>query len=497
VLAGVVLVAASALGSGAADQASAQESSPGPVAAALEQALVDAIARAERSVVSIARVRAPEQEGFSPSDRRGDFDGRFDGRLEGRFDGRFDASRPEERSPPSPNDPDFIPNEFATGVVIDVSGLVLTNAHVLAPDCTYWIYTADRRAFEAIIIAADPRSDLAVLRADGGGDSFEPIAFGDGSAVRKGQFVAALGNPYAIARDGQVSASWGIVSNLGRKAAPQEVDADGNGKTTLHHYGTLIQTDARLNLGTSGGALINLRGEMIGLTTSQAALSGYEQPAGFAIPVDDVFLRAVEAMKKGGPVEYGFLGIQPKNVVGDERYGGRAYVSVEAVRTGTPAHRADLLPSDRILAIDGERIADTDQLLLELGRRTPGAVAALTVERQGSVLQKRITLAKYPVSDQAIVTSPPPAWRGLHVDYPTAHKVWESAVLVIAVDEGSLGWNAGLRQGDLITHVGNLPVESPVEFRREADDDSVEMKLRVKHAAGPAEIVTVPAGDAV
>src|SRR5207342_2000310 len=104
------------------------------------------------------------------------------------------------------------------------------------------------------------------------------------------------GNPYAIARDGQVSASWGIVANLSRKAGPipDETSPAGVRNTSLHHYGTLIQTDAKLNLGTSGGALLNLKGEMVGLTTSLAAAVGYEQAAGFALPVDDAFRRAVE-----------------------------------------------------------------------------------------------------------------------------------------------------------------------------------------------------------
>ena len=95
-----------------------------------------------------------------------------------------------------------------------------------------------------------------------------PIKFGDATKLKKGQIVIALGNPYAIARDGQASASWGIVANLTRKDGPWLPEADerpGPARPTLHQYGTLIQTDARLNLGTSGGALLNLKGEMVGL----------------------------------------------------------------------------------------------------------------------------------------------------------------------------------------------------------------------------------------
>src|SRR5207253_7102267 len=131
-----------------------------------------------------------------------------------------------------------------------------------------------RKPYRATVKAADPWFDLALLKVEGAG--LKPISFGDGHSVKKGAFVIALGNPYAIARDGKPSASWGIISNLQRQAPPpRTATRASDGRETLHHYGTLIQTDARLELGTSGGALVNLKGEMIGLTTSLAALSGH------------------------------------------------------------------------------------------------------------------------------------------------------------------------------------------------------------------------------
>ncbi len=114
-----------------------------------------------------------------------------------------------------------------------------------------------------------------------------PIALGNAAELKKGQIVISLGNPYAVARDGQASAAWGIVSNLGRKAPATPSESDPSGRPTLHHYGTLIQTDAKLNLGTSGGPLLNLKGEMVGLSVVLAAAAGYEAAGGYAIPVDD------------------------------------------------------------------------------------------------------------------------------------------------------------------------------------------------------------------
>src|SRR3972149_8527359 len=159
--------------------------------------------------------------------------------------------------------------EFDIHVVVDRQGLILTAYHVLGEESDYYVPTHDGKVFLAKIKGADPRSDLAVLAIQAA--DLEPIPFGEASTLKRGQFVIALGNPYAIARDGQVSASWGIVANLARKAPPVPDESQPTGKSTLHHFGTLIQTDAKLNLGTSGGPLLNLKGEMVGLTPALAA----------------------------------------------------------------------------------------------------------------------------------------------------------------------------------------------------------------------------------
>ena len=253
----------------------AQEPSAGTdVAAAIEKTLVDVIARNEKSVVAIARVRREASgEAF---------------RMELRPDA-FDR-RPILSSVPLPTDPDFIPNEYGAGVVVDRRGLILTAYHVLDEDSDYYVTTSDRKVYKAVPKAADPRSDLAVLAIEA--DDLVPITFGNAAELKKGQIVISLGNPYAIARDGQPSAAWGIVSNLARKAPAGPGQSDSAGKTTLHHFGTLIQTDAKLNLGASGGPLLNLQGEMVGLSVALAAAAGYETAAGYAIPVDQTFRRA-------------------------------------------------------------------------------------------------------------------------------------------------------------------------------------------------------------
>ena len=180
----------------------AQEPSGLQAAAAIESALVDAIAHSEKSVVAIARVDADDSAALrSTTIELGPGGG-----------------LPQVQAPRSPSDSDFVPDAYATGVVVDRRGLILTAYHVLRLKSQHYVTTSDRRVYAAHIKAADPRSDLAILEIDA--NNLTPIKFGDASLLKKGQIVIALGNPYAIARDGEASASWGIISNLARKAPP-------------------------------------------------------------------------------------------------------------------------------------------------------------------------------------------------------------------------------------------------------------------------------------
>ncbi len=464
---------------------SAQEPGALQVLAALEDTLVDAIEKNQRSIVSIARVRGGRDEVF-----RDDFGNRQTGGT------------------PRPTDPDFVPNEFATGVVVSQAGLILTNYHVLGDvedgKNAYWVTTSERKVYPARIKAADPRHDLAVLEIDA--RDLAPIRFGDGEKTRRGQIVIALGNPYAIARDGQCSASWGIVSNILRKAPPQASDAVAGQKPTLHHYGTLIQTDAQLNLGSSGGALLNLRGEMIGLTTSLAALSGYERSAGYAIPVDDTFRRLVDALKRGREAEFGFLGVAPESLTADEVRQGQRGARVRRVEPGTPADLAGLRAGDVITAVDGVEVFDADSLVLTVGKRDVDERVQVAYMRQGRSGAAEVRLGKFPVLGKKVFT-PLPLWRGLRVEYTSAlyrpgfaqefdPALLDGCVAIVEVEQGSPAWELGLRPGVLITKVDGQRVRSPVEFRAETGDKTDAVRLSLAGASRPAAEVRIPATDA-
>ncbi len=470
-----------------ATTAVAEEPTALQAASAIEDALVGAIAQAEQSVVAIARVHRGEQESFSQLDLQQD---------------RF--GRQISNSHARPGEPEFIPNEYATGVVVGAKGLILTAYHVLREQSDYYVTTPDRKVRRGQPVGADPRSDLAVLSI--AAEDLKPIKLGDATKLKKGQIVIALGNPYAIARDGLASASWGIVSNLSRKDGPTFRDRESPGaKLSLHQYGTLIQTDAKLNLGTSGGALVNLKGEMVGLTVSLAAAVGYEQSAGFALPVDETFRRALETLKQGREVEYGFLGVTLEGLTFQDLDRGRHGVRVTIVLQGTPADRAGLMQGDVITHVGNQEIFDADQLMLSIGKLAVDSSVTLMVDREG-VGTRVVTvpeLSKFGVSGKKIVTNPPPAWRGIRVDYATAvrdfllrHFDPHGSVVITEVEENSPAWNEGLRPDMTISHVAGRPVKTPREFREaiRGKDGPVDLRLNLPPNERPVRTIPPEAG---
>ena len=456
-----------------------QESSGLAAIAALEQQLIKAIASADKSVVAIARVR---NEALNPP-----------AGLPGPLNGL----------PLRPTDADFMPNEFGAGVVIDKAGLILTNYHVLGEvkESAYFVW-AQRQPFRARIVAADPWYDLAVLSVPA--KHLVPIKFSDGRRLRKGQFVIALGNPQGIARDGEASASWGIVANLLRRAprVPRR-SSDPLGRETIHQFGTLIQTDAKLNVGFSGGALINLSGEMVGLTTSYAAGVGFESAAGLAVPVDGRFRRVVESLKEGKQPEYGFLGISPEPVELALRQRGVLGAQVSEVLAGTPAAAGGLKAGDLVVGIEGEPVHDDDDLTRIVSSLAPETTVNLQVVRKHRLTpnpgmnRRRVTDVAVLLSKKHLATlrptinqHPPPDWRGLVVDYVTAVPNFkqvvdrideEGCVAVIAVEADSPAWKAGVREGDLVSHAAGNRVTRPADFH-----------ASVARRSGVVELLTIP-----
>jgi serine protease Do len=276
-----------------------------------------------------------------------------------------------------------------------------------------------------------------------------------------------------------------MISNVSRRpAAVRQREIGIPLSDSIHQFGTLLEVDTRMELGTSGGALVNLRGELIGITTSLAALEGYERSVGFAIPIDEFTRRVIESLCHGYEVEYGFLGLKLASVLPDQlhrRYGVNfkqaSTVEVKTVIPNSPAAIAKVRPEDLILEIEGHLLLDQFDLMRYVALYGPEATVRLKIWRPGesSELTLAAKLGKWPVTeeDAIIATSRRyPAWRGLTVDYPTGRLKYtgypfqfREAVVVAAVGARSPAQAAGLAEGDFITSVNSVPVHTPGEFQ--------------------------------
>jgi serine protease Do len=373
----------------------------------------------------------------------------------------------------------YVPESYGSAVVIQESGLLLTNYHVVRDATKIFVRLPGDKASYADVHAADPRSDLAVLRLLKPPAGLRALKIGDGSKAKKGQIVLSIANPFAAGfRDGSPSASWGMISNVRRRVPPPVTDGlseaerfqEMQRKMTLHHYGTLLQTDARLNLGCSGGALIDLKGEMIGLTTALAALSGTETAGGYAVPMDAGMRRIVDVLKEGREVEYGFLGVLPDTAKPGEG------VRVFHAEPWSPAYRAGLRDRDVILKVNDMPIRDNDDLFLAVGTLLAGAEAKVEVRRDGDGLRTfTVTLAKFYVQGPIIASKRPEPVRGLRVDHISVlHQATRlvqgppftipNGVMIREVLPASAAAAAMLKVNDVITHVNGKAIGSPKDF---------------------------------
>ncbi len=387
------------------------------------------------------------------------------------------------------DDPEQVPESYGSGVVIDDKGLVLTNLHVVQDATAVYVRLPGDRGSRAEVYAGDPRSDLAVLRLlDARALPVKAIALGDGGKLRKGDFVVSLANPFAAGfRDGSPSASAGIVGNL-RRRAPGKATEEANNKT-LQEFGTLIQTDVRLNLGCSGGALVNLEGELVGLTSSLAALTGTESPGGFAIPIDAGMRRIIGVLARGEEVEYGFLGVSfnPRDRVVPSPDG----VPIGMVIGGSPAALAGLRGGDVLRSVNGIPVHDRDDVFVALGTVLAGSEARLEVARgpRGPSDFVTVKLAKFYVPGKIVAANRPEPVAGLRVDYASVlflknQQVYArgipEGVMIREVVAGSPADTARLQESKIIARVNGRRVTTPDEFYRE-----------MRNAAGSAELTLV------
>ena len=360
---------------------------------------------------------------------------------------------PRQRRPKTPGS--------GSGVIIHEDGYIVTNNHVIGGGIEAEIRLSDRTILIAEVVGRDPDTDLALLRVQV--DRKLPAAkFGDSSAVKVGQWVLAVGNPFGLDQ----TVTLGVVSGIGRE------------NMNLSKYENFIQTDASINPGNSGGPLFNLRGEVIGINT---AIINFAQGIGFAIP-SNMADRIIMQLKTGGKVVRGWLGvgIQPLTPKLGGKFGvedGKG-ILVNEVFEGDPADVAGIKPGDIITSIGGERLESPNQLSRVVAGFGPGEEVQVKVIRDGQPLTFPVFLGIK--KEKPMVTSLPPMQNGIDLGIDVSPITDELAdrykiddregILVTKVGRQSIAYSEGLREGDVIKEVNRVEVPTLSNFRDALED---------------------------
>ncbi|HVV92342.1 MAG TPA: Do family serine endopeptidase [Hyphomicrobiales bacterium] len=358
---------------------------------------------------------------------------------------------------------------LGSGVIVDRSGLVVTNNHVIEGATELKVSLVDQRQFDAEVVIADPRMDLAVLRIKGGSGDFPTVPLADDDSYEVGDLVLAIGNPYGL---GQTVTS-GIVS------AVRHIDL-GEGDDRV-----FIQTDAAINQGNSGGALVNMKGRLIGINSAILSPSGANAGIGFAIPSSLVRLIVASAEAGKTSVARPWLGASLQSVTPDiarsmnlPRPEGALVSDVEK---DSPAAEAGLKPGDLVTAVDDHETGDAAEVTYLFTTRPIGSTASLAVRRDGRDLvvpvkvetapevppRDQITLAgRGPLSGATVVNISPAVSQQLGLSGV------EKGVAVSAVADGSIAAQVGFQKGDVVLSLNGSNVGSTHELDRLNGDGS-------------------------
>ncbi len=376
------------------------------------------------------------------------------------------AARVVENHVPMFDDPIFrrffgggreqVQRSLGSGVIVDPSGLVVTNFHVIENADQVKVSLADKREFEADIVLKDQHADLAVLRLKDAREPFAAIDLGDSDALQVGDIVMALGNPFGVGQ----TVTHGIVSAVART------------QVGVTDYQFFIQTDAAINPGNSGGALVDLGGRLVGINTAIFSRSGGSQGIGFAIPVNMV--KGVIASAQGGSsvVRRPWLGAKLQAVTQEiaDSLGLKRPVGalVTSVTPRSPAARAGMKSGDLVVSVDGQDVDDVNAFDYRFATKPLGGQAVIGVMRGGREVKLPVSLETLPDSprDEAVIKtrSPflgakianlsPSLAEELRLDVDT------KGVVVTEVESGSTADAFGLQKGDIVLVVNNVRIDT-------------------------------------
>jgi len=365
-------------------------------------------------------------------------------------DGRFNI--PRERRERS----------LGSGVIVSPEGYILTNNHVVDGATDIRVTLSDKREFKATIIGTDPKTDVAVLKVEGA--NLPAVTIGDSSKVQVGDYALAIGDPFGVGQ----TVTMGIVSAKGRT------------NLGIEDYEDFIQTDAPINPGNSGGALVNDRGELIGINTAILSHgSGGNQGIGFAVPVN-LAREVMDQILKNGKVTRAYLGIIPQDVtpsiakaIGQSEPRG---VLVGDVSPNSPAQASGLQRGDIILEVNSKPVANANELRMSISMMQPAAAVKLSVVRNGGRHDISVKLGQLPTPEehaQMEKNDSQSALEGVAVDNLDAQTAQElglppnaTGVVVKDVSPSSPYADSGLRRGDVIQEVNRQPVKDVADFEK-------------------------------
>jgi Do/DeqQ family serine protease len=395
------------------------------------------VRRAAPAVVNIYAKRIVQQRALSPL-----FDDPFFKQFFGGGFGNFGQKREQ------------IQNSLGSGVIVDASGLVVTNHHVIQGASEITVALADRREFPAELVLSDEHSDLSVLRIDAAGEALPTLELKDSDEAEVGDLVLAIGNPFGV---GQTVTS-GIISALARTQAG------------ISDFNFFIQTDAAVNPGNSGGALVTLDGRLIGINTAIYSRSGGSIGIGFAVPSEMVRTVVASALA-GGRLVRPWAGLTGQTLDADlalgfglSRPGG---VVVNQVYAGGPADEAGLHQGDVIVTIDGDQVNDLETLQFRVATSRIGETLPVQAVRAGATVDLSLPLEEAP-------ETPPRDLRTLEGRHPLngatvgnlspalaaeldVNDAWDGVILV-KVPRGSIARRYRFRRGDILLEINGEAV---------------------------------------
>lgn len=364
------------------------------------------------------------------------------------FFGRFSAPRVEQ--------------SLGSGVIVRADGVIVTNNHVIEGAQALRVVLADRREFDATLMLADPRVDLAVLRIDPGSERLPTLPFANTNDLQVGDMVLAIGNPFGL----QQTVTGGIISALART------------EVGVSDYAFFIQTDAAINRGNSGGALVDMSGSLVGVNTAIFSESGGSNGIGFAIP-SEMVRRVVESAVSGGTtVIRPWLGARVQTVnqeiatsLGLRRPEG---VLVTQLYPRAAGERAGLRNGDVILSVAGTPVRDEAGLRYQFATQRPGTRVPLAILRGGRSMtltataeappggapEARELTGRHPLSGARVVTLTPATAEQAGLD-PFA-----TGVFIQALDRGGVAARIGFRPGDIVDAINGQPVRDAAQLDR-------------------------------